>query len=210
MASREKCNASDIQLSKRLVKNIMTLLEQSSLTQVEIAALAKIPLTTFNGVIMGAPANPKLHTLAAIAKVFGVRIAQLIGEMPLNFAESTVPLLCWNDLDVKEKTVNQRIDERTQFLSYNLATDNLVFALHIDSKISKAYKDNSIIIVEETKKYNNNDFVIISINNCEPTIKKIIKKDEEIFLESITAKLPIQQYDPQIAYIFGVIRETRF
>jgi hypothetical protein len=55
-----------------------------------------------------------------------------------------------------------------------------------------------------------NNLVILSINHSELSIKKIVKEGADIFLESITNKLPIQKYDPKTTHIFGVIREIRF
>ena len=210
MIKSKQRNQDDLQLSNKLIKNINYLVSKSGLSQIEIAALAKIPSTTLNGIIVGTSVNPKLHTLAAIARVFNTHVAQLIGEVPLNFSEITIPILNWHDLNVQKKTINYKISENTSFTSSALITKNLVFALKADSKISDIYKENSIIIVEETDQYTNNDFVILSINNSEPSIKKIIKEGAEVFLESITSKLPIQQYDNKNTHIFGIIRETRF
>ena len=167
-------------------------------------------MTTLNGIIIGTSINPKLHTLASIARVFDIHVAQLIGDVPLNFSEITIPILSWRDLDVQKMVINHKIDENTNFISCALITQNLVFSLKVNNKISDIYKENSTIIVEETDRYINNDFVILSINSSEPSIKKIIKEGAEVFLESVTSKLPIQQYDNKNTHIFGVIRETRF
>lgn len=210
MIKSKQRNLDDLKLSDKLIKNITYLVNKSGLSQLEIAALAKIPSTTLNGIIIGTSINPKLHTLAAIARVFDIHVAQLIGEVPLNFSEITIPILNWPDLDVQKKVINHKIDENTNFISSGLITKNLVFALKVNSKISDIYRENSTIILEETDQYINNDLVILSINNSEPSIKKIIKEGAEVFLESVTSKLPIQQYDHQNTHIFGIIRETRF
>ena len=210
MTKNKQRDLDDLKLSDKLIKNITYLVNKSRLSQLEIAALAKIPSTTLNGIIIGTSINPKLHTLAAIARVFDIHVAQLIGEVPLNFSEITIPILNWPDLDVQKKVINHKVDENTNFISSDLITKNLVFALKVNSKISDIYRENSTIILEETDQYINNDLVILSINNSEPSIKKIIKEGAEVFLESVTSKLPIQQYDHQNTHIFGIIRETRF
>ena len=210
MTKNKQRDPDDLKLSDKLIKNITYLVNKSGLSQLEIAALAKIPSTTLNGIIIGTSINPKLHTLAAIARVFDIHVAQLIGEVPLNFSEITIPILNWPDLDVQKKVINHKVDENTNFISSDLITKNLVFALKVNSKISDIYRENSTIILEETDQYINNDLVILSINNSEPSIKKIIKEGAEVFLESVTSKLPIQQYDHKNTHIFGIIRETRF
>ena len=210
MTKNKQRDPDDLKLSDKLIKNITYLVNKSGLSQLEIAALAKIPSTTLNGIIIGTSINPKLHTLAAIARVFDIHVAQLIGEVPLNFSEITIPIFNWLDLDIQKKVINHKIDENTNFISSGLITKNLVFALKVNSKISDIYRENSTIILEETDQYINNDLVILSINNSEPSIKKIIKEGAEVFLESVTSKLPIQQYDHKNTHIFGIIRETRF
>lgn len=210
MSYQDKRRIDDLQLSEKLLKNINYLINKSGLTQIEIAGLAKIPSTTLYGISTGTSANPKLHTLAAIARVFDITIGQLIGEIPLNYSEITIPILNWHDLDIHKMLINYKIDENTNFVSSSLATKNFVFALKVNNTISDIYRDNSIIIVEAIDNYMNNDLVILSINNSEPTIKRIIKEGSDIFLESATSKLPIQQYNHDNTHIFGIIRETRF
>lgn len=210
MSNNYKQKVTDAQLSEKLLENVNYLINKSGLNQIEIAALAKIPATTLYGISTGTSANPKLHTLAAVARVFNVTIGQLIGELPLNYSEIAIPIISWNDLDIKKMVINYKSNKNTNFVYSSLATQNFVFALKVNNTISDIFKNNSIIIVEATDNYLNNDLVILSINNSEPAIKKIIKEGSDIFLESVTSKLPIQQYNHNNTYIFGVIRETRF
>ena len=210
MSNNYKQKITDAQLSQKLLENVNYLINKSGLNQIEIAALAKIPATTLYGISTGTSANPKLHTLAAVARVFDVTIGQLIGELPLNYSEIAIPIINWHDLDIKKMVINYKSNKNTNFVYSSLATKNFVFALKVNNTISDIFKNNSIIIVEATDNYLNNDLVILSINNSEPAIKKIIKEGSDIFLESVTSKLPIQQYNHNNTHIFGVIRETRF
>lgn len=72
-------NPEDMMLSAKLLKNITYLVDKSNLMQHEIAEIAKSPRTTLNGIIVGNWINPKLHSLAAISRVFDIDIGQLIG-----------------------------------------------------------------------------------------------------------------------------------
>jgi SOS-response transcriptional repressor LexA len=210
MSNNYKQKITDAQLSQKLLENVNYLINKSGLNQIEIAALAKIPATTLYGISTGTSGNPKLHTLAAVARVFNVTIGQLIGELPLNYSEIAIPIISWHDLDIKKMVINYKSNKNTNFVYSSLATKNFVFALKVNNTISDIFKNNSIIIVEAIDNYLNNDLVILSINNSEPAIKKIIKEGSDIFLESVTSKLPIQQYNHNNTHIFGVIRETRF
>jgi len=209
MKEEKTNNSENLALSGRLIKNLKYLIQKSGMTQLEISTLAKIPKATLNDIILGSTINPKLHTLATIARVFRINIAQLIGEIPLNFSETVIPILNWQDIDTQKKVVNSSVDENTVFTSSSLITENQVFALRIDNRLFSNYKANSIIIVEATDKFVNNGLVVLSVNNSEPTIKKVIIEGGEVFFESVTHKLPVMQYKPDSTHIFGVIRETR-
>ena len=186
------------------------LIEHSGMNQVAIAKLAKIPLTTLNGIVKGTSTNPRLYTLASIARVFNIHISQLVGEYPLNFTENAVPVLKWSDLNVNPYQIKYHISSDTKFTSSSITSNNRVFALKVSPSISDIYNDNSIIIVEEISLYQNHDLIILSIDHSDPMIKKIFKEGHQTFLSSISADIPIQELIKDKSYIYGVIKETRF
>ena len=203
-------NSHDLELSNNLTKNLLQLQKESGLTQLQIAKIANIPPSTISGIFIGSTVNPKLYTLAAISRVFNKTIGQLIGEVPLNFLGKTIPILEWQCIDVRKKTINYTQLHKTSFVSTNLKTENRVFAFRVDDKISSIYNKKSLIILEETTKFTHLDLLVVSINNSEPIIKKVLKEGDGIFLESVSHNIPTSIYQKSITHIFGVIRETRF
>lgn len=203
-------NSIDLELSDSLTKNLLQLQKESGLTQLQIARIANIPPSTISGIFIGSTVNPKLHTLAAISRVFNKTIGQLIGEIPLNFIGKTVPILEWQCIDSKKKTINYIQLQETTFISTNLKTENRVFAFKVNDKISSSYNKKSLIILEETKEFTHLDLLVVSINNSEPTIKKVLKEGDGIFFESVSHNIPTSVYQKNITHIFGVIKETRF
>ena len=202
-------NLQYLTLSDKLVKNINILIKESGINQVELAKLAKIPYSTLNGIVTGSSVNPRLYTLSDLARVFNVHISQLIGEIPLNFSEVTIPILEWHDINITTGSIDFHITQDTRFISCALHSTNLLFALRIEANISDRYKDNSILLIERTTNYINNDLVLLSINQSAPIIKKIIKEGNDVYLESISNNIPLQIFHQETAKIFGVIRETR-
>ena len=97
MTNKKPPNLANMQLSNKLTKNVTLLMNKSGLSQSKTASLAKIPLATLNAILLGVTTSPNLHTLAAIARALGVPIAQLIGELPLDFSGTTIPVLNWSD-----------------------------------------------------------------------------------------------------------------
>jgi len=203
-------NSHDLELSNNLTKNLLQLQKESGLTQLQIAKIANIPPSTISGIFIGSTVNPKLYTLTAISRVFNKTIGQLIGEVPLNFLGKTIPILEWQCIDVRKKTINYTQLHKTSFVSTNLKTENRVFAFRVDDKISSIYNKKSLIILEETTKFTHLDLLVVSINNSEPIIKKVLKEGDGIFLESVSHNIPTSIYQKSITHIFGVIRETRF
>jgi SOS-response transcriptional repressor LexA len=202
-------NINHTSISNNLIKNINSLIKKSCINQVELSRLANIPYSTLNGIITGVSSNPRLHTLLDIATFFDIKISQLVGEIPLNFSETTIPILEWSDIDFKEGIINFNITQDTKYISCTAHYVNPLFALRATEDISDIYKNNSIFIIEKTTDYKNNDFAILSINQSEPVIKRIIKESSDIYIESISKNIPPQIFNEDIMKIFGLIRETR-
>lgn len=206
MTKKER-NPEDLKISKRLIANFIYLVKESKLSQSQIATLANLPHTTVNGIMKKTSINPKIHTLASLARVFNKSIGQMLGEIPLHFSTRPIPVLDWNNLEAEKNTVS---DQTTNFISTHIQSDNNIYAVSVDNKVSTLYQTNSLIIVEETKEFNNLDLAILSINNSKPTIKKILQEGNDIFLESVSHKIPTTKFEQGITRILGVIRETRF
>lgn len=192
-----------------LVSTINTLIAKSNINQITLAKIARIPYTTLNDIMSGDTKDPRLSTLVEIAKVFNITLSKLIGEIPLSFPEKIVPILKLDDIDVKNAIVNFNIMSDTQYTSSSYDTMNKLFALHVGPNISSRYKDNTVIILEEIEKFDNNDLVLLSINNMNPSLKKARKDGGEVYLDSLSKNLPVQPYNKENVKIFGVVRETR-
>jgi len=71
--------------SAALLKNLTTLLEKYGLSQAEFARRAGVPTTTLNRVVndLEHGSSPRLDTLDAIARGFGITVSELLaGEVP--------------------------------------------------------------------------------------------------------------------------------
>jgi SOS-response transcriptional repressor LexA len=208
--TNKTCDPLNLEIGKLLTKNLLRLQKESGLTQLQIAKIANIPPSTISGIFLGNSVNSKLYTLAAISRVFNKTIGQLIGEIPLNFIGTAIPILEWQYIDVSEKTINYTHSADTSFIFTNLQTNNRVFAFKVDDKISSIYSQRSLIILEETKDFTHLDLIVVSINNSEPIVKKVLQEGDGIFLESISHNIPTSNYQKNITHVFGIIRETRF
>ena len=141
--------------------------------------------------------------------IFNINISQLVGEIPLNFSEVLVPILRWENINIKLATVNFQIDSDTKFIAVSLSNADSLFALHVEHHISEKYCTNDLMVFEQTLEYVNNDEVLLSINRSSPVIKKYIKEGDSVYLKSVSNNIPAQVYDPTNTVIFGVLREVR-
>lgn len=193
-----------------LVRNLNALIKKSHITLSELASFSNTPYSTINSITSGTSINPRLETLGKIARVFNLNISQLVGELPLNFFDIAVPILEWQNINIQEEKINFLVDDKTQYVSTSLQSKNKAFALRIEKYISDLYNINNIIIFEHTNELYNNCEALISLDNLQPVIKKVIVEDGKIYLQSVSNNLPLQQVDRNVIKVFGIMIEIRF
>jgi SOS-response transcriptional repressor LexA len=68
-------------------------------------------------------------------------------------------------------------------------------------------QDGDLVLIRQQSSYEPNDYVFV-IHNQLPKLKKILKKDDKIYLESVNRffdKLEVDKYDE--AKIIGVVKK---
>jgi len=68
-------------------------------------------------------------------------------------------------------------------------------------------QDGDLVLIRQQNSYEPNDYVFV-IHNQLPKLKKILKKDDKIYLESVNRffdKLEVDKYDE--AKIIGVVKK---
>jgi len=68
-------------------------------------------------------------------------------------------------------------------------------------------QDGDLVLIRQQSSYERNDYVFV-IHNQLPKLKKILKKDDKIYLESVNRffdKLEVDKYDE--AKIIGVVKK---
>ena len=189
--------------------NINYLIKSSGISKHKLASLSDVPYSTIVGLLNGNSNNTRIETLFCISKVFNICISNLTGELELGFLEKTVPVIKWNNLDTKNGTVNIDKDITTYISCAIKNHHNKVFALPVNPAISSYYQDNTTIIVENTQDYGNTDLLLVSLHNSKPTIKVVKIEGNEIYLQSLTDKSIIHNFDKNNTIVFGIVKETR-
>ncbi|MFZ2150630.1 MAG: S24 family peptidase [Candidatus Absconditicoccaceae bacterium] len=85
--------------------------------------------------------------------------------------------------------------------------DNCFFVRAKGNSMEPKIQDGDLVLIRQQSSYEPNDYVFV-IHNQLPKLKKILKKDDKIYLESVNRffdKLEVDKYDE--AKIIGVVKK---
>lgn len=201
---------------------IKQLMKECGIIEAELARQTGLPQTTINRLLLGETLDPRTNTLIPIAKFFGITIGQLIGQEPLNpnrvagtysptnrSAWAIIPLIEWRDVPSWLFQKNNIIPTaHKQWITTEREISLDSFALKTLAFMEPRFKKGSIIIVDPHFDYKDGNFVIISINNTEPTVRRILKDGADIYLKKLYgSEDPIKKHSSDT--VIGTIMETR-
>lgn len=181
-----------------------------------------LPQTTINRLLLGETHDPRANTLIPIASFFGVTIGQLLGQEPFNphripgtynpnnrNAWSTIPIIEWTDAKAWHfKKSKYTPNAHKDWITTEKDTSSNSFALRTLTFMEPRFRKDSIIIIDSDYQYHDGNFVIISINNAEPTVRRIVKDGDEIYLKKLFGKEEPTKKG-HLDKIIGTIIETR-
>ena len=141
----------------KLGLNLKNLLNQTKLTESELARRTGVAQQVINRIASGKNTNPKLDTLSQIASYFMVSISQLVGDEPIVFEEVKLNSnhIGWNNIPfLSHEEINSKRDVKTLLTQVNttLPTDIIssgeLFALNMDDdSMEPKFPVNSILIL---------------------------------------------------------------
>jgi transcriptional regulator with XRE-family HTH domain len=208
-----------------LKENLQKLLDSSGLRASDLAERTEIPASTIKYILSGNTYNPRIETLSLIADYFKVTIDELYrgapGESLLrpSFASNTalptdqakrIPILDWKSIkdwfSPQQETLKK--NDKTPRITVEGTCNDFSFALTIESEGKIIFPKNSILVIEPQQNYNEDDYVVVSINKNIPTIRKIFEDSGTLYFRSLAAPLPPEKVEPQ-HLIWGKIIECR-
>ncbi|MGS0741113.1 S24 family peptidase [Glaciimonas sp. GG7] len=194
-------------------KNIKLAMERAGLSEIGLVRATKLPQTTVNQILRGLTKDPRMSTLMLIAETLDITVDQLIGLTPLSKAKQQfAPVLEWNEV------LNYLMDEKypcayKKWLaidSDSAQSDMRYFALQTTPSMEPRFRRGSLIIIESTATFRDYQIALVSLNNNEPVLRRIIKDGADFFLKKIH-----QEYGEQFMKmessdkILGFVIETR-
>lgn len=198
------------------------LMDECSIIEAELARQTGLPQTTVNRLLLSENHDPRANTLIPIARFFSITIGQLLGQEPINpnrisgtvnptnrDAWSIIPIIEWQEarswLFQKRKFTPS---SHNDWITTEKDISQESFALKTLPSMEPRFRKNSTIIVDPHYQYHDGNYVIISIQNSDPTTRRVIKDGKDIYLSKLYGKEePIRKKASD--EILGTIIETR-
>lgn len=194
-------------------KNIKLAMKRAGLTEIGLVRATKLPQTTINQILRGLTKDPRMSTLMLIAETLDVTVDQLIGLRPLlTVKQQFAPVLEWSEV------LNYLIDQdypcaHKKWLSIDedsVKSNMRYFALKTTPSMEPRFRRGAYIIVEPTATFRDYQIALVSLNNNEPVLRRLIKDGVDFFLKKINQEygeqsIKIENYDK----ILGFVIETR-
>lgn len=207
---------SALPLKQESVSQILRkLMAESTLTEAELARRVNLPQTTINRLLLGGTSDPRANTLKPIADFFGITIGQLCGFESLS--EKTADNSAWRFFPIIEwEQVNSWIftNKSTTPLTHKhwVGTERQLsdksFALRSLSFMEPRFRKNSILIVNSAAKYKDGHYVVVALDQFNPSVRKIIIDGSNTLLQSFDQTQPSIKLNNKHT-VYGTIVESR-
>lgn len=193
-----------------LPKILSDLMSSYNLDDNKLSELSGVNPATIKKLRLGQSSNPTLESLAPLAKVFDISVSQLIGEVSISETDTNsikIAMLSWKELSFKPR-------ESLLITSYISGSDNNVkdqqcFATQILSdKYQSPFLNNTIIIINPSKKPQDGDFVLCLFDK-DLEICKIITHFGQKHVVSMVSSMQNPIKIDCIDNFLGTIIETR-
>lgn len=203
-----------------LVSFMKSLMSDTDINEAELARKTNVPQATINRILLGITRDPRISTMSAIADVFGVTIDQLIGKESLpnpvnginknNNYKNFIPIIEWHEIIDYVTSCSINCYTHSDWILIDRKNTDGCFALKSTQSMKPKFRLNSTLIVEACDQLKDDHIVIVSFNNKEPTIRRIKKDGEDIYLIKLNPDrsdlpAPIKPSDK----IIGVVTESR-
>lgn len=168
-----------------LSKNIKLLLEHHNLSISELARGTGLAKTTLFSLINDASPDPRIQTLMPISEFFNKPIEELISNkmalVPAINNEKKIPIIEWDDI----KKYLSSEDIRCDFFTIETTASNKSFILKTSKSLRPRFIDNTLLIFDPIKKYNDGDIVLIEDMDNNFIIKELYYDGTKIYMMPI-------------------------
>ncbi|MGA2655158.1 MAG: S24 family peptidase [Gammaproteobacteria bacterium] len=196
------------------------LLEVSgNLSGTELARRVELPSATVNRLITGTVQDPRISTLTSIAKYFNISFDQLLGYAPLpkqfslmnNRFAYTFTIPAFQLQQVHQDLNNEEAgNNRLNWQSNENYDHNDLFAIKLEqANFEPTFLKGTTLIVHKKLTPQINDYVVVSIQGKEATIRKYYTESGETYLYPLRSELPVINAEQESVKVLGVILESQ-
>jgi SOS-response transcriptional repressor LexA len=191
----------------------------AGISEAELARTTNLPQATINKILHKLTKDPRLSTIVVIADALNVTIAQLAGLEPLSGNDQApqispknfIPVVEWSEV----LSYVSDADYSCEFKKW-LAVDaeqnmKKYFALKTTPSMAPRFRENSLIIVAPAQSCEEDGrIVLISFNNNEPTLRRVMKDGADLLFRKLHPEAGDKASKLKNAdRILGVVVETR-
>ena len=193
------------------------LMESRNITAAKLSKGTNIPPPTISKLLSGVTEDPKISTIAIIAKFFSVSIDQLMGITPLdknnsNIHESvSLPIISWKQ-SVSYKEILSSLDEENweEWVLTEKPLSELSFGLKTKHHLEPRFPIGSVLIVEPDLDVCEGDLVIVHYkDSSEATIREVIFDGSKKKFIHLNGNYSLNNENIE-ATILGVVVKTVF
>ena len=200
--------------------NIEALCKKHEVSISQLARDVDLRLPTVRKVLAGATANPGIYTLTPIATYFGISLGQLLDA---NFDPDSlsncnseflkVPMIPADELyEIKDALDTLGGQGWPDYLPIKenkkskLDKQSLLAVEASTNQFPQPFSNTETIILNIKSRPRQNNFVFVAnLETKSVTIKKVSLEGTQIWLNSLTAGIPVEQFDKQKSQLIGVI-----
>ncbi len=190
-----------------------------NLSGTQLARRVDLPSATVNRLITGTVKDPRISTLTSIAKYFNITFDQLLGYAPLpkqfnlahnRFAYSfQMPVFELHQIHDKLEKEDEAAGRITWQSNDNYQQSEL-FAIRLEqANFEPHFLKGSTLIAHRSLAPQINDYVLVSIQGKEASIRKYYTESGETYLYPLRTELPVINTKQESVKILGVILESQ-
>lgn len=212
---------------QKLADILYDLMAKNRIKQTDLSRQTGIPASTLNKIFLGTTDDPRASTLRALAEFFEISIEQLLGlkkvpdskdgnrvlgfpnQSPSSSAANVAPILNWNQVIAWLSESSIEKDQISDFVTIDSRLGENLFALKVKPSMAGHFRPDALIIIDPKAEFKDGNFVLVSVDQSEPTVRMISKDGADVYLKPLESFLTPIQLEPH-HQIIGTIIETRF